>query len=86
MARRAQHLRCSLSERSERGDNKLDKLSLSERSERGDNKLDKLCIRVPGILESKFWQHLVPRIFSDKISVLLEHAAQSVTQERPLKL
>ena len=25
MARRAQHLRCSLSERSERGDNKLDK-------------------------------------------------------------
>ena len=45
-----------------------------------------LCLRVPGILESKFWQHLVPRIFSDKISVLLEHAAQSVTQERSLKL
>ena len=28
MARRAQHLRCSLSERSERGDNKLDNDSL----------------------------------------------------------
>ena len=68
----------------------LSPMALSWRSY-GPAKLQKwplfngLCTRVPGILESKFWQHLVPRTFSDKISVLLEHAAQSVTQERPLK-
>ena len=39
--------------------------------------------RVPGILGYKIWQHLVPHIFSDKISVPPEHAAQSVKQETP---
>ena len=31
----------------------------------------------------KFWQHLVSRTFLDKISVLLEHPAYSVRQEKP---